>query len=279
MNKRFSLIAVFVIVVAQLGWLGYNYHARRVELTTAPTLLVECDAFDPRDFFRGDYVSFDCKFTYPMEDPLFCDLFHWNEWNPVRLTEEEVAEGITVQPLPARAATNSDSIEIATEGWQRRVDDKLVGFWVTGADGKSKLTRVVKLGSSGDAARPGEIRTHLRARWNYDLVKEGKLRRVRGEVELVLLPREQADAWFRYRFYVPENTGEPHRAWRSQGGDHGSLPLNRIRSTVEFACRERDGLVVKQLYINDIPWVQAVRMMEQGTFPLLPEPPPAAEQN
>lgn len=279
MKKRFSLIAVLVIVVAQLGWLGYNYHARRCELATAPTLLVECDAFDPRDFFRGDYVSFECKFTYSVGDPLFRDLFHRNEGEPCRLTEEEVAEWITVQPLPARAATTPESIEIAMECWNNWVDDKLVGFWVTGADGKSKLTRVVKLGSSGDAARPGEMRTHLRARRKYGLAEEGKVRRVRGGIELVLLPREMEKGWFRYRFYVPENTGEPHRAWRSQGGDHGSLPLNRIRTTVEFACRERDGLVVKQLYINEIPWVQAVRMMEQGTFPLLPEPPPAAEQN
>ena len=279
MKKRLSLIAVFVIVVAQLGWLGYNYHARRVELAAAPTLLVECDAFDPRDFFRGDYVSFDCKFTYPMEDPLFLDLFHWNECMPIRLSPDEVAEGITVQPLSARAATNPDSIEIATDGWQSRIDEKLVGYWVAGADGKAKLTRVVKLGSSGDVPHPGEMRTHLRARWKYDVEEDAKVRRVRGEVELVLVPHEQADAWFRYRFYVPENTGEPHRAWRSLDANHVSLPLNRIRSTVEFACRERDGLVAKQLYINDIPWVQAVRMMEQGTFPLLPEQPTAAEQN
>ena len=267
MKKRLSLIALFVLVGAQLGWLGYNYHAREVEMATAPTLLVECDAFDPRDLFRGDYVSFDCEFTYPLTDPLFRDLFHWDEALISGYNEDEKL------PFPGRAASNPESIRLTFDRWGTGVEDKLVGFWTVGEGGKSKLTRVVKLGSSGDVTRPGEMRTYLRARVSPQTVAaeydEAAEKQIGYEVRLRLLPRDMERSWYRFRFYVPENMGEPARFRRR---DNEPYPLHRLRTTVEFVCREQGGLMVRQVYINDIPWVQAVRMMQDGTFPLLPEP-------
>ncbi|MDO5464271.1 MAG: hypothetical protein Q4F40_04995 [Akkermansia sp.] len=267
MKKRLSLIALFALVGAQLGWLGYNYHAREVEMATAPTLLVECDAFDPRDFFRGDYVSFDCEFTYRLTDPLFRDLFHWDDTQIKRHIED------TAVLFPGRSASNPESIRLTFDRWGTGVEDKLVGFWTVGEDGKSKLTRVVKLGSSGDVTRPGEMRTYLRARVSPQTVAaeydEAAEKQIGYEVRLRLLPRNMERNWYRFRFYVPENMGDIPRFGQR---DKDPYPLHRLRTTVEFACREHGGLMVRQVYINDIPWVQAVRMMHDGSFPLLPEP-------
>lgn len=267
MKKLLSLIALFALVGAQLGWLGYNYHAREVELATAPTLLVECDAFDPRDFFRGDYVSFDCEFTYRLTDPLFRDLFHWDEALISGGNEDEKL------PFPGRAASNPESIHINLSRWYSSIEDRLVGFWTTGKDGKAKLARVVKLGSSGDVAQPGEVRTYMSAGVNLRSEEQGddgvEKEPPYYELELTLLPRNMERNWYRFRFYVPEKMGE---LGRFRQRDKDPYPLHRLRTTVEFACREQGGLMVRQVYINDIPWVQAVRMMQDGSFPLLPEP-------
>lgn len=258
MKKRLSLIALFVMVGAQLGWLGYNYHAREVEVATAPTLLVECDAFDPRDFFRGDYVSFDCEFGYKLTDPLFRDTFHWEDTQ----IKEHIDD--TAVPFPGQAASNPESIHINFDRWTSYIEDNLVGFWTTGEDGKGKLVRVAKPGSSRDVTQPGEVRTYISGRVSPVYAAQHYY-----ELKLTLLPRKMERNWYRFRFYVPENTGEIPRA---RGRDKAPYPLNRMRTTVEFVCREQGGLMVRQVYINDIPWVQAVRMMKDGSFPLLPEP-------
>ena len=51
-----------------------------------------------------------------------------------------------------------------------------------------------------------------------------------------------------------------------------AFPSDRILTTVDFAVRGRNGLIVKQLYLNDIPWVEAIELMRKGKFPLLEEP-------
>ncbi len=272
MKKRLSIVMLFTMVAAQLGWLGYNYYAREVELAAAPSLLVPCDAFDPRDLFRGDYVSFECEFVYPLTDPLFNELLHW----PELTARYDLPEGCTAKPIPARAAAGADSIEIsnrASDGWSWRPDEKLVGYWVTGADGKGQLVRVVKLGSAGDVLRPGEVRSHLMAGIRLRAVGEGADYQTEGKVELSLLASEGSSRYRRnFRFYVPENMGDARRTWHAGYGKGREFPLKRMRTTVEFACREHSGLVVRNLYINDIPWVEAMQMMQAGSFPLLPEP-------
>ena len=73
--------------------------------------------------------------------------------------------------------------------------------------------------------------------------------------------------------------GEPVKAWfeglRKENKGYlndMAFPSDRILTTVDFAVRGRNGLIVKQLYLNDIPWVEAIELMRKGKFPLLEEP-------
>lgn len=292
MKKNFILIPLFAVVAAQLGWLGYNYYARTVEIETAPTLTVECDALDPRDIFRGDYVRFFCSFSYPITDPIFADLLHWNkELRPkaenvwvrgsslandpsqlvITMQSREVPNHL-VQGIPPRAATNKDSLAVTYDNY--KIND-LVGFWQLGEPGKpATLLRVAKAGSGQDVARPGEFRTAMYGHVRCKVVGEPEEKYVvKSELSLYLCVSERNDLGS-FRFYVPENTGEPLPAWR-EGQQRLNLdepfPANRIRTTVDFACREKNGFIVKQLYINGIPWVEAIEKMRMGTFPLSEE--------
>lgn len=291
MKKRLSLILLSAVVAGQLAWLGYNYHARSVEIAAAPTLTVECEALDPRDVFRGDYVRFSCQVDYPLTDPLFSDLLHWNEQlgpseksgQPVSVwvscpdgrTEYREVPAEQIKAIPARPATNTGSIAVYYNNYSRNRIGKLAGFWQP-EDGKpATLVRVVKAGSAQDAARPGEMRTAMEGSVSTRVEHvQGEEYAVKAVVRLFLCVSDRNDTTS-FRFYVPENTGEPVEAWREGApGDKSQavFPHHRIRTTVDFACREQNGLIVKQLYLNSIPWVDAIEKMRHGTFPLLPEP-------
>ncbi len=300
MKKRLPLILLSTVVAGQLGWLGYNYYSRTEEIANSPTLTVACDALDPRDLFRGDYVSFDCDFRFPLTDPIFADLFHWNKeykpkpdekdntitmWLPDKETgdpERMTLSADQIEGIPARAAAHPDSLEISynSMGYSGR-ENKLAGFWRANEGETATLVRVVKAGSAQDAAQPGELRTAVECRVMDDVVlRDGKYV-VDAKVVLSICVSDLNDN-NRFRFYVPENTGEPMKAWfegqhKANEKDKGYLndkpfPSDRILTTVDFAIRGRNGLIVKQLYLNDIPWVEAIDLMRKGNFPLLETP-------
>ncbi len=290
MKKRLSLILLSAVVVGQLAWLGYNTYSRSAEIAAAPTLTVECDAFDPRDVFRGDYVRFSCQVDYPLTDPIFSDLLHWNEqlgptekpgqlvgvWVrcPDGRSEYREVPAEQIKAIPARPATNTGSIAVYYNNYSRNHIGKLAGFWQPEGGKPATLVRVVRAGSAQDAARPGEMRTAMEGSVSTRVHVQGEAFAVKAVVRLFLCVSDRNDTTS-FRFYVPENTGEPVEAWRE--GTHGDksqapFPQHRIRTTVDFACREQNGLIVKQLYLNSIPWVDAIEKMRHGTFPLLPEP-------
>lgn len=290
MKKRLSLVMLFAVVAAQLGWLGYSYHARVVELSTSPTLLVECDAFDPRDIFRGDYVSFDCRFSYPITDPIFDNLLHWNEeirprgdeessvqaWdenNYVQLKSEQI---VGIPPRPAAPGNEGHSLPVTYHsGYLSRLNF-LAGYWRKGEDGVARLVRVVQADSEDDKPHEGELRTPMSGNLDTRIEKEhDNIWRVKATVRLSMCKSDLSRST-NFRFYVPENMGDARHAWSK--GTHGDFPFNRIRSTVEFVLRGRNGLIVKQLYLNGIPWVEAIESMRRGDFPLADEQPkePAA---
>lgn len=292
MKKRLPLVLLSTVVAGQLVWLGYNYYSRAEEIAHSPTLTVACDALDPRDLFRGDYVSFDCDFRCPLTDPVFADVFHWvaeykpepNEenntvtvWLPdmmeTRLTADQI-EGI-----PARAATNSDSIPVSFNSTRYSAGNhKLAGFWRANEGETAALIRVVKADSALDVTQPGELRTVMEYRVIDDVVLQNGKYVVKADVELSICVSDLNNN-NRFRFYVPEKTGEPVNAWfegqrkKNKGYQNDKpFPSDRILTTVDFAVRGRNGLIVKQLYLNDIPWVEAIELMRKGNFPLLEEP-------
>ncbi|MBQ7024114.1 MAG: GDYXXLXY domain-containing protein [Akkermansia sp.] len=293
MNKTLSQTLLSAVVAGQLAWLGYNYYSREEEIAHSPTLTVACDALDPRDLFRGDYVSFDCDFRYPLTDPLFVDLFHWDEeykpkpneenntvtvWLPdmmeTRLTVDQI-EGI-----PARAATNPDSLPLSFNSMRYSAgrNHKFAGFWRANEGETAALIRVVKAGSAQDVTQPGELRTVMEYCVIDDVVLQDGKYIVKADVQLSICVSDLNDK-NRFRFYVPEKTGDPVKAWfeglRKENKGYlndMAFPSDRILTTVDFAVRGRNGLIVKQLYLNDIPWVEAIELMRKGKFPLLEEP-------
>lgn len=295
MKKRLSLILIVAVVAGQLGWLGYNYHARSVELEQAPVLTLPCDALDPRDIYRGDYVRFSCRYSYPLTAPEFTDLLHWEEYGPPAdengMTEVWVrdpegrnsgtreVEASSIASIPARKASNPASYAISFRhgiGYRQ----KAVAFWRPQENGPATLVRVVLAGSALDVAREGELRTPVSC-FNdsgVELAPDGSLKVV-ASIGMRIRVSDLDDNSF-FRFYVPENTGEPVQAWlegqKSNPDDRPVFPANRIRTTVDFLVRPRDGLVVKQVYLNGIPWVEAIEKMRNGTFPLMPQPAEAA---
>ena len=292
MKKRLSLILMSAVVLGQLAWLGYNYHARTEEIAEASTLNVVCDALDPRDIFRGDYVQFVCRFNHPLTSPLFSDLLYWDEeYGPKsrgddgddvvnvwvegengRMERREI-KAEDVVGIPARAASNDGAIGVYYQ-YNRYLRD-LAGYWRVNKQGPATLVRVVKAGSELDVPRPGELRTAMDGNINNGVEYADGKYKVKATVTLKLCVGDYNSSCY-FRFYVPEKTGEPRTAWQEgQMARKGILnegkpfPLERIVTTVDFACRGRNGLIVKQLYLNNIPWVEAIELMRTGSFPLL----------
>ena len=288
MKNRLSLILLGAVVAGQLGWLGYNYYARTEEIASAPVLTVSCDALDPRDMFRGDYVHFTAHWELPVTDSAFTDLLHWNTLGPApdkmgmvnvyvnAPTAQDCGSRVIpidqLKTIPAKAATNPDSVELIFD--KSYSIFSLAGYWLPSEHGVSKLVRVVKADSALDIPRGGEIRTMVNVRCSDSVVQleDGSLQ-VKALLRVYLQPNEET-RYSSFRFYVPEKMGEPADAWR-EGQKYQQknepFPRNRIETMVDFACRGRNGLTVKQVYLNGIPWVEAIEQMRAGTFPLLPQ--------
>lgn len=225
MNKR--LVFLFLLLVAQAVWLVTQYQARQRELETAPCLLVDCEFYDPRDPFRGDYVLFECFREMKKDDPRI---------------GPNVLE---VQP------------------------DRVVGFWKQGEDSCWNMTRVEVACSEEDRPGEGELRTWLRAIYGNN-ENDAMLR-------LDLVPNQGDWASF-WSYYVSEETGDVRKAWEETFPESEKFPSDRIRLTAEILVRKGGSLLPRQLYLNGIPWHEAINQIRSGSFPLLPEPASEEEQ-
>lgn len=306
MKKKISLILVIIVVAVQLGWLTTQYAARTEELRSAPTIRLECNGYDPRDFFRGDYVAFTCEQPLLLTDPLLQDLYYWGDpfldsmkkdWEDNfddegrfryfgtvyqedgmsmpsdRLKLLDRTKIKYLAPRPARAGarelTSVSQIELETI--------PVVAFWKEGEDGLGRLSRLAHPGSPQDVICPGERRTpaSLSPRMFYAQKADGY---VRADMEMTFsLSPGSSPGRSRFRFYVPDNTPSPLSAWFiSQPGCTSSadFPANRILQSAEFVCREHCGLMIRNLYLNGIPYVEAIRLLSKNEFPLLEQPLP-----
>lgn len=276
MKKHLSLIFVLLVVLGQLTWLGYNYHARTQELAAAPTIIVPCMDSDPRDLFRGDYVSFLCGFSYSLTDPIFNDVLHWDNLSP--RTHRDGCAIVNsqsggcywvpveqIKPLPTRAATNPDSVLISSDDEHKVIP--MAAFWVPGGKSEARLVRLANRGSAQDVAREGEVRTAVTARvssFSAHRSEEGYVTEV--SVRLMLCVSD-SNSTAVFRYYVPEGEGDVFRAWRECPGSEGPFPSGRVQTSAELVCRGNSGLVVRELYMNGIPWLEAIDRIRKGTFP------------
>lgn len=266
--KRVYLL--FAVVAVQLLWLVWNYVDRTLELEHAPVLRIECQQRDPRDLFRGEYVALNAGQSVSLAqagksicwDAGFCDSVNKN-WDWV---DDKRVEWMATNPLQPRAPQMEDSLNLVKQGEPRRV----AAFWRVGEDGLSRVVRFEKPGAPSDAAEEGETRCLM---WME--VLSNLAQNEAGECEAYVWIELEFGRRNRLRYYVEENTGDMYNIWvRQMGRKWSDFPADRLRYTVDLAIRESDTAVPRMLYLNGVPYDEAVKQIREGTFAWLPEPAP-----
>ena len=268
-DKR--LILLFAVVAAQLLWLAWNYVDRTRELANAPCLLIDCTDYDPRDLFRGDYVSLSVMQSVPLDkagksihwDADFCKRVNTHyEWDS---DKKEHKEHPVVNPLPERAPQMGDSLALRDDH-----ETPVAVFWRKDTEGICRVARFEKPGSTADAAAADETRCKM-----WMSVRFWTRRREDGQWEADISVRLSffSQTWKNLRFYVEEGTGDLRRIWMNElGGEWDEFPATRIRRTVDVAIRENAAPVPRMLYLNGVPYPEAVEQIRNRTFKWLDAP-------
>ena len=264
--KRVYLL--FAVVAAQLLWLVWNYVERTIELEKAPVLRIVCQQHDPRDLIRGEYVALNAGQSVTLEqagksicwDAGFCDSVNqdwiWKDGKHVDL--------LATNPLQPRAPQVEDSLTLVRHGLPQRV----AVFWREGEDGLSRVVRFEKPGAPSDVAEAGEIRCLM---W-MEVISHLSQNEA-GEWEAYVSIDLEFGRRNRLRYYVEENTGDMYNIWvRQMKREWDDFPADRMRYTVDLAIRESDTAVPRMLYLNGVPYAEAVKQIREGTFAWLPEP-------
>ena len=265
--KRVYLL--FAVVAVQLLWLGWNYVERTLELEHAPVLRIECQQRDPRDLFRGEYVALNAGQSVSLAqagksicwDAGFCDSVN-KDWDWV---DDKRVERMATNPLQPREPQMEESLKLARHGEPRRV----AAFWRVGEDGLFRVVRFEKPGAPSDAAEEGETRCLM---W-MEVLGHHLSQNEAGEWEAYVSIDLEFGRRNRLRYYVEENTGDMYNIWVCQMGRKWSdFPADRMRYTVDLAIRESATAVPRMLYLNGVPYAEAVKQIREGTFVWLSEP-------
>lgn len=274
MSIRRILLAALVLL--QLLYLGYQYHARTVEMEQSPRLLVACDLYDPRDFFRGDYLQLLYEKTIFLGDARIGKSLWWGEslvkagrekgearWAEKRDRGMELERPpADFLPLAPRPVECSDAVELVEEshfkfGMRKGGGLNLVGFWKETPSKLWELARVEVSGSSQDKPSPGELRTPLEdriLRFCFYQTKEG---------ELVVGVKLTCSFPCSLRYYVPENRGNLRKLWQEAFPDE-AFPSEKLRFAAEIVVRPKASLMMKRVLLNGIPYEEAVELIRQG---------------
>jgi hypothetical protein len=157
-----------------------------------------------------------------------------------------------------------ESLNLVRHGEPRRV----AAFWRVGEDGLSRVVRFEKPGAPSDAAEEGETRCLM---WME--VFSHHSQNEAGEWEAYVSIDLEFGRRNRLRYYVEENTGDMYNIWvRQMKREWDDFPADRLRYTVDLAIRESDTAVPRMLYLNGVPYAEAVKQIREGTFVWLSEP-------
>lgn len=248
------LLLLLLIITAQTAWLGSQYAARAHERDTAPTALADCDPFDPRDLLRGHYEHIDLlSRELPLDSPII--------GNSITFTPDFAAE-FTPDLLSLRPEPSEDAEQIRSE-WDGA---SVALFYRADNDGRLQLARVEKANSH--AARPREGELHLSGYcsliYRNAAPEQGSLQhQEKGSCTLGFRVRVSDSL----RFYVDEQYADLRRAWKKSHPKE-DFPREQLRVSVELILRPVGKPLIKQLYVNGLPWNEAYRRMERGDFPL-----------
>ena len=269
MKRDIRIYLLYVIVLAQLVWLGWNYGDRVREVESSPVLHVSCSNYDPRDLLRGDYVMLDVTQTFPLEK--VGASFFWTEAlchavNHSTLYVAETRKEYAVSnPLQPRAATGNVPVEIRSYASDLRV----AVFWKKGEDALHQIARVEVPGSSADVAQEGERRIEMWAslRRRAEYVAESDTAELRVDLRLRF---SKNNSFLRY--YVEEKSGDLDRIWYEElKHTWNAFPDIRVHRTVELVLRKDAAPIPRMVYLNGIPYPEAVEKIRNRTFPWLKE--------
>lgn len=230
MNKRLYLL--FLIVLAQLGYLGYGYFARTAEIAESPHIMISVEPYDPRDFFRGDYMTLSCTVKLPLpldpNDPRIGKSLYWGEELKDYAARDIFGDGENVIEQPIREPQMDDAMDITP---YRDVPEKewMAVFFLPDEKNIYRFARMEKRGSTEDVCRGAEIRFDMKLERTWMSDKALELR----------LPEP-------LRYYIPEHTG--------------NLLPSRTPLVMEIARRPDGTLLLVELYTEDgTPFNKAVR--------------------
>lgn len=268
MKMEKGIYIVFAVVAAQLLWLGWNYTDRTRELENAPVVRLECTDYDPRDLFRGDYVVLNTRQIAPLE--IAGKSIHWDEEfcksinTHATWVGNEHKEFLVINPLSPRPQQMEDSLKL-----RYYYGDHAAVFWRMGEDGVHHPVRVEKAGSPADVAAEGEVRSLCLVSVQSNTRMQDANTAVQ---QTVLAISFDASGHGTIRFYVAEKTGDLARIWtREMGEKRDEFPGHRIRRTVDMAIRQHASAVPRMLYLNGVPYPEAVEQIRNRTFKWLPE--------
>lgn len=234
MNKiALSLLAA--VVLGQLSWLGCSYHARVLEIAASPHILLSVAQYDPRDLFRGDYVSIDVREEIPLvpDEPRLGKSLYWEEG-----TVSAWIDGhLKVLKHSAREKQTEDAVCLFSY-----TSDPLAAFVRADADGLWHICRVEAAGSSEDVCREGEKRLPDEMRAHFTSGENAA-----GEA----IPVCRVSLCRPLRYYVPEKKG--NLVWEMS---HGDEPRKQVKVTMECALREKNSLIPVQLFVDGVPYLE-----------------------
>lgn len=242
MNKiALSLLAA--VVLGQLSWLGYNYHARVQEIAVSPHILLAVEQYDPRDLFRGDYVSIDVSEEIPLvpDEPRLGKSLYWEE-GKISAWRNGQSEELN---YPARGKQTEDAVRLYS--WS---PDALAAFVRADADGLWHICRVEAAGCSEDVCREGEKRLpdEMCAHFSWGENAAGEH-----------IPVCDISLRRSLRYYVPEKKG--NLVWEMSRNTESP---KKVKVTMECVLREKNGLIPVQLFVDGVPYLEAYARWEKA---------------
>lgn len=271
---KFRTFLLFLIILAQIGWIAYLYVYRSQELATAPSICVRASLEPLHREPLGLYPH-----KYELKDsPLFGKSLWWDAESWVDLEDgAEPPTGLSQRPDPGDAVKGSLKL---TPPVSYNDSILLSAIWTKGEDGIWNF-RLEAPGSSEDVLREGELRTEA-ALWKTD-------RYIRIQCDdqsetpkqlVLVMPIVPSSAkkgecvkrWAANIEYQLNNDDEHTlRNWLSNMSEQQK---KSIPCTMEIALREHCPPMVTQVYINGVRAHDAIEQIRQHRFKT-----PEAEQS
>lgn len=142
---------LYLIIAAQLFWLGWHYIACTLEVKTGPRLKIACQVDSLYDFFREDYLAIKLRRNIPLLSPKVGNTFWWDakaveslnnieRENRYRSPHEKIQELV---PFPEKRKQDTHAIKLDHPDFT--VGRTVATFWKIDKDGFTELERIAPL--------------------------------------------------------------------------------------------------------------------------------------